>query len=150
LVGIPQSLRGIPQIDVSFEIDANGIVRVSAQDKATGLTLSMKIHPSSGLSPEEIDKIIQDAKQYEEKDRQDLRLAKDKLQLKEELETVKFYYQRYIEKLTPHDGAEIDSLISRSEQALESNEMELLESLLKKMKNYRIIINNILTAEFSK
>jgi molecular chaperone DnaK len=150
LVGIPQSLRGIPQIDVSFEIDANGIVRVSAQDKATGLTQSMKIHPSSGLSPEEIDKIIQDAKQYEEKDRQDLRLAKDKLQLKEELETVKFYYQRYIEKLTPHDGAEIDSLISRSEQALEGNEMELLESLLKKMKNYRIIINNILTAEFSK
>jgi len=150
LVGIPQSLRGIPQIDVSFEIDANGIVRVSAQDKATGLTQSMKIHPSSGLSPEEIDKIVQEAKQYEEKDRQDLRLAKDKLQLKEELETVKFYYQRYIEKLTPHDGAEIDSLISRSEKALEGNEIELLESLLKKMKNYRIIINNILTAEFSK
>ena len=68
LVGIPQSLRGIPQIDVSFEIDANGIVRVSAQDKATGLTQSMKIQPSSGLSPEEIDKIIQEAKQYEEKD----------------------------------------------------------------------------------
>jgi molecular chaperone DnaK len=150
LVGIPQSLRGIPQIDVSFEIDANGIVRVSAQDKATGLTQSMKIQPSSGLSPEEIDKLIQEAKHYEEKDRQDLRLAKDKLQLKEELETVKFYYQRYIEKLTPHDGAEIDSLISRSEKALEGNEMEILESLLKKMKNYRIIINNILTAEFSK
>lgn len=150
LVGIPQSLRGIPQIDVSFEIDANGIVRVSAQDKATGLTQSMKIQPSSGLSPEEIDKLIQDAKHYEEQDRQDLRLAKDKLQLKEELETVKFYYQRYIEKLTPHDGAEIDSLISRSEKALEGNELEQLESLLKKMKNYRIIINNILTAEFSK
>jgi molecular chaperone DnaK len=110
----------------------------------------MKIQPSSGLSPEEIDKIIQEAQQYEEKDRKDLRLAKSKLQLKEELETVKFYYQRYIEKLTPHDGAEIDSLISRSEKAMEGNEMELLESLLKKMKNYRIIINNILTAEFSK
>ncbi|HEX7502699.1 MAG TPA: molecular chaperone DnaK [Acidobacteriota bacterium] len=150
LVGIPQSLRGIPQIDVSFEIDANGIVRVSAQDKATGLTQSMKIQPSSGLSPEEIDKIIHEAEQFEEKDRRDLRLAKDKLQLKEELETVKFYYQRYIEKLTPHDGAEIDSLISRSEKALEGNEMEILESLLKKMKNYRIVINNILTAEFSK
>ena len=150
LVGIPQSLRGIPQIDVSFEIDANGIVRVSAQDKATGLTQSMKIQPASGLSPEEIDKLIQEAKLYEEKDRQDLRLAKDKLQLKEELETVKFYYQRYIEKLTPHDGAEIDSLINRSEKALEGNELEQLESLLRKMKSYRIIINNILTAEFSK
>ena len=150
LVGIPQSLKGIPQIEVAFEIDANGIVRVSAQDKATGLTQSMKIQPSSGLSPEEIEKIIQEAKQYEEKDRTDLRLARNKLQLKEEWETVKFYYQRYIEKLTPHDGAEIDSLISRTEKALEGDDAELLESLLKKMKNYRIMINSILTAEFSK
>ncbi|MBN2346532.1 MAG: molecular chaperone DnaK [Candidatus Aminicenantes bacterium] len=150
LVGIPQTLKGIPQIDVSFEIDANGIVRVSAQDKATGLSQSMKIQPSTGLSPEEIENIVQDAKKYEEKDRMELRLAKAKLQLKEEWDTVKFYYQRYIEKLTPHDGAEIDSLISRTEKALEGNDVELLEGLLKKMKNYRIMINSILTAEFSK
>jgi molecular chaperone DnaK len=150
LVGIPQSLRGIPQIDVTFEIDANGIVRVSALDKATGLSQSMKIQPASGLSPEEIEKIVQDAKQFEEKDRIILRLTKSKLQLKEEWETVKFYYQRYIEKLSPHDGAEIDSLISRTEKALQSDDLEVLESLLKKMKSYRIMINSILTAEFSK
>ncbi len=150
LVGIPQSLKGIPQIEVSFEIDANGIVRVSAQDKATGLRQSMKIQPSSGLSPEEIEKIIQDAKKFEEQDRNELRLAKDKLQLKEELETVKFYYQRYIEKMSPHDGAEIDSLVNRSEEALKGNDLDLLETLLKKMKNYRHMINSILTAEFSK
>ena len=150
LIGIPQTLKGIPQIDVTFEIDANGIVRVSAQDKATGLTQSMKIQPSSGLSPEEIDKIIQDAKKFEEKDKMELRLTKDKLLLKEELETVKFYYQRYIEKLSPHDGAEIDSLITRTEKALEGNDIDLLENLLKKMKNYRNMINSILTSEFSK
>jgi len=150
LIGIPQTLKGIPQIDVTFEIDANGIVRVSAQDKATGLTQSMKIQPSSGLSPEEIEKIIQDAQKYEEKDKQELRLTKDKLQLKEEWETVKFYYQRYIEKLSPHDGAEIDSLINRTEKALEGEDIELLETLLKKMKSYRMMINSILTAEFSK
>ncbi len=150
LVGIPQSLKGIPQIDVTFEIDANGIVRVSAQDKATGLSQSMKIQPASGLSPEEIEKIIQDAQQFEEKDRMNLRLTNNKLQLKEEWETVKFYYQRYIEKLSPHDGAEIDSLISRTEKALEGEDAELLEGLLKKMKSYRIMINSILTAEFSK
>jgi len=150
LIGIPQTLRGIPQIDVTFEIDANGIVKASAQDKSTGLSQSMKIQPSSGLSPEEIEKIIQDAKKYEEKDKTELKLIRDKLQLKEEWETVKFYYQRYIEKLSPHDGAEIDSLIARTEKALEGNDMELLENLLKKMKNYRIMINSILTAEFSK
>jgi molecular chaperone DnaK len=150
LVGIPQSLRGIPQIDVTFEIDANGIVRVSAQDKATGLSQSMKIQPASGLSPEEIEKIVEDAKKFEQQDRDELRLAKDKLQLKEEWETVKFYYQRYIEKLSPHDGAEIDALISRTEEALKGNDVDLLETLLKKMKNYRHMINSILTSEFSK
>lgn len=150
LIGIPQSLKGIPQIEVNFEIDANGIVRVSAQDKTTGLIQSMKIQPASGLAPEEIEKIIQDATIYEEKDKLELRINKDKLQLKEEWETVKFYYQRYIEKVSPHDGAEIDALIARTEKALKGDDAELLEQLLKKMKGYRIIINSILTAEFSK
>ena len=150
LVGIPQSLKGIPQIDVTFEIDANGIVRVSAQDKATNLTQSMKIQPSSGLSPEEIENIVQDAKKFEEKDKADLLLAKSKNQLQEEWETVKFYYQRFIEKLTPHDVAEIDSLINRCEKALEGKDLEQIETLLKKMKNYRVMINSIMTTEFSK
>jgi molecular chaperone DnaK len=150
LIGIPQSLKGIPQIEVNFEIDANGIVKVSAQDKTTGLTQSMKIQPASGLAPEEIDKIIRDATTYDEKDKLELRINKDKLLLKEEWETIKFYYQRYIEKVTPHDGAEIDALIERTETALQGNDAELLEQLLKKMKNYRIMINSILTAEFSK
>jgi molecular chaperone DnaK len=150
LIGIPQSLKGIPQIEVNFEIDANGIVRVSAQDKTTGLTQSMKIQPASGLAPEEIEKIIRDATTYDEKDKLELRINKDKLLLKEEWETIKFYYQRYIEKVTPHDGAEIDALIERTETALQGNDAELLEQLLKKMKNYRIMINSILTAEFSK
>jgi molecular chaperone DnaK len=150
LVGIPPSLKGIPQIEVNFEIDANGIVRVSAQDKTTGLTQSMKIQPASGLAPEEIEKIIREGSEYEEKDKQELRINKDKLQLKEEWETIKFYYSRYIEKVTPHDGAEIDALIERTEKALEGNDAELLEQLLKKMKGYRMMINSILTAEFSK
>ena len=150
LIGIPQSLKGIPQIEVNFEIDANGIVKVSAQDKTTGLTQSMKIQPASGLAPEEIEKIILDATKYDEKDKMELRVNKDKLQLKEEWETVKFYYLRFIEKVSPHDGAEIDALIGRTEKALEGNDAELLEQLLKKMKNYRIMINSILTAEFSK
>ncbi|MBN2400587.1 molecular chaperone DnaK [candidate division KSB1 bacterium] len=149
LVGIPPSLKGIPQIEVNFEIDANGIVRVSAQDKTTGLTQSMKVQPASGLSPEEIEKIIQDASEYAEKDKLELKINNVKLQLKEEWETIKFHYQRYIEKVTPHDGAEIDALIDRTAHALEGDDLELLELLLKKMKNYRIMINSILTAEIS-
>jgi molecular chaperone DnaK len=150
LIGIPPSLKGIPQIEVNFEIDANGIVRVSAQDKTTGLTQSMKIQPASGLGPEEIEKIILEGNEYAEKDQLDLRVNKIKSQLKEEWETIKFHYQRYIEKVPPQDGAAIDALIARTAEALEGNDAELLEQLLKKMKNYRLMINSILTAEISR
>jgi molecular chaperone DnaK len=150
LIGIPPSLKGIPQIEVNFEIDANGIVRVSAQDKTTGLTQSMKVQPASGLSPEEIKKIVQEATDYDEKDKLDLKVNKVKSQLKEEWETIKFHYQRYIEKVSPQDGIAINELIEQTGQALEGNNVELLEQLLKKMKNYRLMINSILTAEISK
>lgn len=69
LVGIPASPRGVPQIDVSFEVDANGIVSVSAQDKATGREQQMRITPTSGLTPDEIDRLIREAENFAETDR---------------------------------------------------------------------------------
>ena len=68
LDGIPPAPRGIPQIEVSFDIDANGILNVSAQDKATGREQTMQIIPSSGLSDEETDRMIREAEQYREQD----------------------------------------------------------------------------------
>ena len=69
LVGIPAAPRGVPQIEVSFEVDANGIVSVSAADKATGREQQMRITPTSGLSQDEIDRIIAEAETSEESDR---------------------------------------------------------------------------------
>lgn len=69
LVGIPPNPRGVPQIEVSFEVDANGIVSVSAQDKATGREQQMRIIPTSGLTPEEIDRLILEAESFAEADR---------------------------------------------------------------------------------
>ncbi len=69
LVGIPPAPRGIPQIEVTFDIDANGIVNVSAKDKATGKEQSIQITASSGLSKEEIDRLIKDAEMHVEDDR---------------------------------------------------------------------------------
>src|ERR671915_392294 len=69
LVGIPPGPRGIPQIEVSFEVDANGIVSVSAQDKATGREQQMRITPTSGLTPEEIDRLIHEAESFAESDK---------------------------------------------------------------------------------
>ena len=62
LEGIPPSPRGIPQIEVTFDIDANGILNVSAKDKATGKEQSIRIEASSGLSEEEVEKMVDDAK----------------------------------------------------------------------------------------
>ena len=69
LVGIPPSPRGVPQIDVSFEIDANGIVSVSAQDKATGREQQMRITPTSGLTPDEIDRLIRESEDFADSDK---------------------------------------------------------------------------------
>ena len=70
LDGIPPAPRGIPQIEVTFDIDANGILNVSAQDKATGREQSMQIVPSSGLSDNEVEKMVHEAEQHREQDRQ--------------------------------------------------------------------------------
>ncbi|HSK70849.1 MAG TPA: molecular chaperone DnaK, partial [Pyrinomonadaceae bacterium] len=69
LIGIPPAARGVPQIDVSFEVDANGIVNVSAKDKMTGFEQAMQITPSSGLAPDEIDRLIMEAENSVETDR---------------------------------------------------------------------------------
>jgi molecular chaperone DnaK len=71
LVGIPAAPRGVPQIDVTFEVDANGIVSVSATDKATGLEQQMRITPTSGLSQEEIERLIAEAESSIESDRRE-------------------------------------------------------------------------------
>ena len=69
LVGIPPAPRGVPQIEVTFDIDANGIVNVSAKDTATGKEQSIQITASSGLTKEEIDSAIKDAELHEEEDK---------------------------------------------------------------------------------
>jgi len=84
LVGIPPNPRGVPQIEVSFEVDVNGIVSVSAQDKATGREQQMRISPTSGLTPEEIDRLISEAESFAESDK----TAKEMLVLRTKLESL--------------------------------------------------------------
>src|ERR1700741_1663539 len=81
LVGIPPNPRGVPQIEVSFEVDANGIVSVSATDKSTSREQQMRVTPTSGLSPEEIDRIIAEAEDFADTDRsaKEIVVSKNKL-----------------------------------------------------------------------
>ena len=148
LVGIPMAPKGIPQIDVTFEIDANGIVRVSAKDVNTGLVQSMKIQAASGLSPEEIQQRIKEAKEYVEKDKESVKFNKTKLQLKEELDTVKFFYDRHTAKLQPKEKSEIKNIIKRAENALDEDVIDALQDILFRVQTLRNKINNFLISEF--
>ncbi len=84
LVGIPPAPRGVPQIEVTFEVDANGIVSVSATDKATGREQQMRITPTSGLSQDEIDRIITEAQSSAESDR----MLRDRIDLNNKLSSL--------------------------------------------------------------
>jgi molecular chaperone DnaK len=90
LVGIPAAPRGVPQIDVTFEVDANGIVSVSALDKATGLEQQMRVTPTSGLSPEEIERILAEAERSAESDKQE----REKVSLQARLRSLLINSQR--------------------------------------------------------
>jgi molecular chaperone DnaK len=130
LVGIPSAPRGIPQIDVTFEVDANGIVSVSATDKATGREQQMRITPSSGLSQDEIDRIIQEAETSAESDRN----LRDKIDLVNRLSSLMKNTQRsFLEfggLLSKERQENAQRVLVEGEAALKSDELgELRMSL---------------------
>lgn len=148
LVGIPLAPKGIPQIDVTFEIDANGIVKVSAKDKRSGRMQSMMVQPASGLSPEEIAQKIKEAREYEEQDKIMVQINQAKLKLKEETNAIGYFLNRQLDNLTPKDRKDIKELTARTETTLKNNDLRELERLLLKAGNLRTKINTIFLSEF--
>jgi len=149
LVGIPLAPKGIPQIEVSFEIDSNGIVKVSATDIQTGLSQSMVVQPSSGLAPEEIERIVQEAEARKIEDRNRLHTSQLKSQLKNESENVRFYYERHKEKFNSTEQMEFDRFIEKADEVLSQDEdPSTLASTLNKMQQARARINEKLLAQF--
>src|SRR2546428_9996114 len=123
LVGIPAAPRGVPQIDVSFEVDANGIVSVSASDKATGREQQMRITPTSGLSQDEIDRIITEAENASETDRS----LRDRVDLNNRLTSLMKNTQRaYLEfggLLSKENQENAQVLLSEGDAAIGSDEV---------------------------
>jgi molecular chaperone DnaK len=112
LVGIPPAPRGVPQIEVTFDIDANGIVNVSAKDMATGREQSIQITASSGLSKEEIDELIKDAELHTEEDKK----KKDLVEARNQADALIYSTEKSIKDL----GDKIDAAIkSKVEAAIE-------------------------------
>ena len=126
LEGIPPSPRGMPQIEVEFDIDANGIVHVSAKDKATGKEQKIKIEASSGLSENDIDQMVKDAEVHAEEDEK----RKAIVETRNKGENLAFQVEKQIEemgdKLDSADKAKLEEAISETRKALEGDDDSLI------------------------
>ncbi|MEI0518874.1 molecular chaperone DnaK [Brachyspira murdochii] len=121
LVGIPPAPRGVPQIEVSFDIDANGIVHVTAKDLGTGKEQKIRIESSSGLSEDEINRMVQDAEKHAEEDKK----KKEEVEAKNNADHMIYQTEKLLkengDKLPASDKSEIESKMNALKSAVESN-----------------------------
>ncbi len=128
LTDIPPAPRGVPQIEVAFDIDANGILHVSAKDKATGKQQSIVIKASSGLSDDEIDRMVKDAEAHADEDKKFHDLAQARNQAENMIHAVrKSIKELGDDKLEPGEKESIESAIKDLEEAVKSDDQEAIE-----------------------
>src|SRR5580765_8225462 len=130
LVGIPHAPRGVPQIDVSFEIDSNGIVSVSAKDKMTGLEQALQITPSSGLSPDEIERLIIEAETSIEKDRGEKELIMEKNKLDTLIKNARRAMDEVGKSFEIAEQKSINAVLGDAEAAMSTSSLDEIRSQL--------------------
>jgi len=126
LSDIPPAPRGMPQIEVSFDIDANGILHVSAKDKATGKENKIKIQASSGLSEAEIQKMVQDAEAHAEDDRKALELVTARNQLDSLIHGTHKSLKEYGDQLNAEEKTSIESALKAAEEVVKSDDKDAI------------------------
>ena len=131
LSDIPPAPRGMPQIEVTFDIDANGILHVSAKDKATGKENKIKIQASSGLNEEEIQRMVRDAETHAEEDRVALELVNARNQCEAMVHSVRKSLKEYGDKLEAGEAGKIESALKEAEDALKTDDKERIEAKAK-------------------
>ncbi len=128
LVDIPPAPRGVPQIEVTFDIDANGIVNVSASDKATGKTQSITITGESNLSKEDIERMVRDAEAHAEDDRR----RKEEAEVRNGAESLVYQTEKLLtdqgEKISDEDKAKVTEAVAGVKSALEGSDIEAIKS----------------------
>lgn len=134
LSGIAPAPRGIPQIEVTFDIDANGIVHVTAKDKGTGKENTVTIQDGSGLSREEIDRMIKDAEEHAEEDRK----RREEVSVRNEAETLVYQTEKFLtdnaEKI-PSDGKDkVQAAIDKAKEALKGDDIAALRTAIEEIK----------------
>jgi molecular chaperone DnaK len=127
LVGIPPAPRGVPQIEVTFDIDANGIVHVSAKDLATGKEQKIRIESSSGLNEDEIQKMVKDAEAHAEEDRQ----AKDKADAVNQADSLIYQTEKMLkehgEKISADDKSNIERELENTRKAMNDGDVDRIK-----------------------
>ncbi len=140
LVGIPAAPRGVPQIEVTFDIDANGIVHVSAKDMGTGKEQHIQITSSSGLSEEEINRMVKDAEANAESDKK----QREAIDVKNEADSLIYATEKSVkelgDKVKPADKQAIDDAVAALKKALEGNDTEDIKAKTEALKqaSYKI------------
>ncbi len=133
LVGIPPAPRGVPQVEVTFDIDANGIVNVSAKDVGTGREQKITITASSGLSKDEIDKMMQDAESHKDEDEK----RKETIEARNRLDGLVFNVEKsfseHKEKLDSGAAGDIETAISEAKEALKGEDTEAINNAFEKL-----------------
>jgi molecular chaperone DnaK len=124
LVGIPAAPRGVPQIEVTFNIDANGIVNVSAKDLATNKEQSIKIEVSSGLSEQEIDRMVQDSEKFAEEDKKKADLIKARNEADQLIYTTEKTLKENTDKVSADEKKNIEEAIEKLRQTMGDESLE--------------------------
>jgi len=128
LTDIPPSPRGMPQIEVTFDIDANGILHVSAKDKATGKENKIKIQASSGLSEDEVKRMVQDAEAHAEEDKKTVELVTARNQCDALVHSVKKSLKDHGDQLDADEKAKIETALKEAEEALKQDDKAAIEA----------------------
>lgn len=133
LDGIPAAPRGIPQVEVTFDIDANGIVHVSAQDKATQKKQHITITASSGLNKDEIDNLVKDAKSHESEDKK----RKEEIEIRNQADALCYNTEKLLkehrDKISDDDAKNIESSLEECKKAVEEKNTEKIKTSMEKL-----------------
>lgn len=127
LVGIPSAPRGVPQIEVTFNIDANGITHVTAKDLATGKEQSIVIKSSGGLNEEEVEKMVKDAESHAEEDKKKKEAVEVHNQLDSLIYTTEKSLKDHEDKIDSSEKSKIQSALDEAKKALEANDIEQMK-----------------------
>ena len=128
LVGIPPAPRGVPQVEVTFDIDGNGIVHVSAKDLGTGKEQSIQITASSGLSEDEIEQMVKDAEVHAEEDKK----RKESVEVKNSLDSLVYATEKQVselgESISADDKGAINTALEAAKKALEEDDLDAMNA----------------------